>query len=107
MDHVNSSKVHAEKGFFSPGAWAGNAYSLQNNLQSNVSEFFKFFLVKGQVRKFEPFICLANQTIEVTRVSFIAKEQSLSEGRCDSEPSNEKCTVFKSLYTLSLSSKGI
>lgn len=70
------SKVHEEKGFFSLGAQAGNAYSLQNNLQSNVSEFFKFFLLKGQVRKFEPFICLANQTVEVTRVSFIAKEQS-------------------------------
>lgn len=79
----------------------------KKRFQPKVSVFFKFFLVKGQVRSFEPFICLANQTIKITRASFIAKERSLGEGRRDSEPSAEKCTIFKSLYTLSFSSKRI
>ena len=106
-DHANSSVRCMWRRDFFPWSKGRKCILSPKNLQSNVSEFFKFFLVKGQVRKFEPFICLANQTIEVTRVSFIAKEQSLSEGRRDSEPYAEKCTVFKSLYTLSLSSKGI
>lgn len=44
--------------------------------------FQLFFLLKGQARKFEPFICLANQTVDVTRVTLflVAKEQSC-EGR--------------------------
>lgn len=99
------SKVHEEKGFFL-GAQAGEMHTLSKTIYNLMFLGFSVLSPEGQVRKFEPFICLAKSDCWRNKSDFYS-QRTVSVRKTRLKPSAEKCTVCKSLYTLLLSSKGI